>query len=119
MPSAVALRIRGVALAAFAAVPLAFFVACTVAQGTTPSCVPNVDANGIKTGVENGCSGFAICDVNPNSPAECCKKADGTAFTGSELALCLYAYGAGPAPTSSATTGGSTSTGAGGAGGGP
>jgi hypothetical protein len=106
----VAPTLRGVALVVLAAAPLLLLGACAVEQGTTPSCVPNVDANGVKAGVENGCTGFPICEADPKDPAACCKTADGIAYKGGELERCLYAYGAGTAPTSSATTSGSSSS---------
>lgn len=113
MPRSVAATFRALVLAVL---PLALLGACAVENGVTPTCVSDIDANGIKTGVENGCTGFAICrDSNGNEakPATCCKDAK-------DLDLCLFAYGVGAAPTTAATTTSTgTGTGSGGAGGGP
>jgi uncharacterized membrane protein YgcG len=127
-------QFRSLALAALVALPLALMGACTGETGVTPSCVPDVDANGIKTGVDKGCTGFAVCAANPAKPEVCCEVPDGGApMSESDHALCLFAYGAGPAPTTAATstgtgtgtssgtssgTGTSSGSGSGGAGGG-
>jgi hypothetical protein len=113
--------VRALAIAVLAALPIAQIGACSGETGVTPTCVPNIDENGIQIGVDDGCTGFAVCAANPAKPATCCKSADGKELTGSELSLCLFFYGAAPAPTSSATSTGSstsTGTGSGGAGGG-
>ena len=114
MPRPLAPTFRAFAIAVLAALPLVALGACATESGVTPSCVPDVDSNGV-TPVENGCTGFAICAENPDNPAACCKSADGTAYTGDQLAFCLLSYGVG-APTSAASTS-STGTGSGGGGG--
>jgi hypothetical protein len=119
MPRPLAPTFRAFAIAVLAALPFALVGACTVENGVTPTCVPDIDSNGIKTGVENGCTGFAICRDsagNNADPATCCKAADGTPYAGSELSSCLLAYGVGAPTTAASTT--SSGTGSGGAGGG-
>lgn len=115
---------RSLAIAVLAALPLMQIGACQAGdEGVTPSCVPDIDENGIQTNVENGCTGYAICAANPSKPKECCKGDDGKYLTGGELDLCLFFYGAHAAPTTAATSTGtgtstSTGTGSGGTGGG-
>ena len=121
MPRPLAPSFRALAIAVLAALPFALLGACGTETGVTPTCVPNVDQNGVNPSVENGCTGFAICAENPSNPAVCCREADvdggkGAPYTGSELTFCLLAYGV-AAPTSAASTT-STGTGSGGAGGG-
>ena len=109
MPRSVAPLFRALTIAALLASPFALIVACGSESGVTPTCVSDVTEAGIKPGVDGGCTGFAICEENPSKPATCCKTADGTKFTGTELSDCLFAYGAGPAPSTAAATTGSGS----------
>lgn len=103
------------AIALLAALPLAFLGACATETGVTPTCVPNVDANGVDPGVENGCTGVAICAQNPTNPAACCNDGDGGMYTGDKLAFCLLSYGIGaPTSGSGASTTSSGTSGAGG-----
>ncbi len=105
---------RSLAIAVLVALPIALIGACAGETGVTPNCVPNVSDSGIQTNVDNGCTGFAICDKNPKDARACCKSEDGGTLPKSELDLCLFGYGAGPAPsTAAATTGTSTGTGTG------
>lgn len=105
---------RSFAIAVLVALPIAQIGACGGETGVTPSCVPNVSDSGIQTDVDNGCTGFAICDKNPKDPRACCTSEDGGTLSDGDLALCLFGYGAGPAPsTAAATTGTSTGTGTG------
>ena len=120
MPRPFAPSFRALAFALVAAIPFASLGACGTESGVTPTCVPNVDANGVNPNVENGCSGFAICAANPTNPMACCREADvdggkGLAYTGDKLAFCLLSYGI-AAPTSAASTT-SSGSGTGGAGG--
>jgi hypothetical protein len=121
MPRPLATPFRALAIAVLVALPFAFLGACGSETGVTPGCTPNVDANGVNTSVESGCTGFAICAENPSNPAVCCREADvkgskGPAYTGEKLAFCLLSYGVG-APTSAASSSSSSassSTGTGG-----
>lgn len=123
MPRSVAPWFRGLMAAALVTLPLVLIGACTSESGVTPNCVNDIESTGIKPGVDGGCTGFAVCAGHESDPAFCCKAADGKKFTGDELALCLFAYGAGLPPTTAAATsssssGSSSSTGTGGADGG-
>ena len=87
MPRPFAPSFRALALALVVALPFAFLGACATETGVTPTCVPNVDANGVNTSVENGCTGVAICAENPTNPLACCREADvdggkGPTYTG-------------------------------------
>jgi hypothetical protein len=105
---------RSFAIAVLVALPIAQIGACGGETGVTPSCVPNVSDSGIQTNVDNGCTGFAICDKNPKDARACCKSEDGGTLSDGDLALCLFGYGQGPAPSAAAaTTGTGTSTGTG------
>ena len=115
MPRPFAPSFRALALALLAALPFASLGACATETGVTPTCVPNVDGNGVNPDVENGCTGFAICAKNPTNPAACCTGEGGGMYTGDKLAFCLLSYGIG-APTSGSGAS-STSSGTGGAGG--
>lgn len=75
--------------------------ACTAGEGATPTCVQDVSANG-NADLDNGCNQFAACRADPlntNSPilpaTECCKSPPitGSPFQGTELKICLCAYG--------------------------
>lgn len=66
---------------------------CSDPTTLTPICTENVDQDGIHP-VAGGCEGFAVCAVNPSSPAACCVTADGGALPDSDRASCLYGYGA-------------------------
>jgi hypothetical protein len=111
MPRPLAPTFRAFAIAVLVALPFALVGACTAETGVTPSCVPDVDSNGINTHVDGGCTGFATCVSDagvPMDPAVCCK-----AYMGNELALCLTEFGVSGPTTGASTTGG----GSGGAGG--
>jgi hypothetical protein len=114
MPRSVAPLFRALALAALVAAPFALLGACSSESGVTPTCADNLGAAGIDPKVDGGCTGFAICAANPSKPSVCCTSADGKAFTGEELAVCLFGYGAGPAPSTAAASSSSSSTGSGG-----
>jgi len=94
--------------------------ACTAGDGTTPTCKPDLDANGNKH-LPDGCDPFAVCrglgnELNSDAPIlkaeECCKDSEGNPFQGQLLKLCLYGYG----ETVDLSTSASTSSGAGGGG---
>ena len=99
---------------------------CTAGDGTSPTCKPDLDANG-NMNLPDGCDPFAACrgkgnDLNSDAPIlpakECCTDADGNPFQGDLLDICLYGYGEKELSSSASTTGGGGSDGAGGAGGG-
>jgi hypothetical protein len=92
-------------LAAAAIAACAALAACSTVVGTTPDCTYNLDGGSIQN-IPNGCEQFAPCldkDGNEQDPHACCVDSSGMPLTGTDLATCLYGYGAGPAPT----TGGS------------
>jgi hypothetical protein len=101
--------------------------ACTTEDGTTSSCVADVDQSGNRSGgssaIEDGCNPFPACVVDGKAvdARQCCVDADGNAFTGRQLDECLYGFGAlGSINVSSSTTtsgGGAGGDGEGGAGG--
>lgn len=108
--SRTSLLVRLGAVAACAA--CAALGACSSSDGQTPSCTPNVTANGIQN-LPDGCEQFPPCtDANGDTqPASyCCADAG-------DVASCLYAYGAGPAPTGGAGGATGSSSSSGGAGG--
>jgi hypothetical protein len=98
--------------------------ACTAGDGTTPTCKPDLNANGNQH-LADGCDPFAACrgkgnELNSDAPIlpaeECCKDDNGTPFQGQLLKLCLYGYGETVDLTISSAS--SSSSGAGGGGGG-
>lgn len=103
-----ALAPRLVILAALGLAGLALAPSCGNPDGTTPTCTPDVDANGNKH-LPDGCNPFPKCDKGPAS--ECCK-----GLTGSDLANCLYGFGEGTVSSSSSGAGGKGSGGSGGKG---
>jgi hypothetical protein len=69
---------------------------CSSEEGTTPTCKPDVTADGHDK-VDDGCNPFATCVIDDQAaPAtECCKGFDEGTY---EREACLYGYGAGPEP---------------------
>jgi|HubBroStandDraft_6_1064221.scaffolds.fasta_scaffold102645_3 hypothetical protein len=102
--------------------------ACSSTGGVTPTCTYNVDDAGNIDPSATGCVQFATCydDAgNAAAPATCCVyPGDGGPYVGSDLANCLYGYGACPmiqtddAGNSTCDGGPGGGTGGGGAGGG-
>jgi hypothetical protein len=72
--------------------------ACSESDGVTPTCTYNVDDAGNVDPTSNGCVQFPTCydDAGvPQAPASCCVyPGDGGPYVGSDLANCLYGYGA-------------------------
>lgn len=90
-------------------------LACTSEDSKTPECA-DVEA----------CNPPPICAEAPEDPVQCCKDAEGNPFEGSDLALCMIAFGEDPPAGvggngatggTSAGGGGAAPGGAGGAGG--
>jgi hypothetical protein len=69
------------------------FAACANPDTQTPTCVNNVGDAGLMN-VDGGCEGFAICigsNGHATAAVNCCV-GDAGAFTGNDLATCLYGF---------------------------
>jgi hypothetical protein len=107
--------LRAAIVAAFVVGALASLAApgCSSESDTNATCKPNVTSDGIVQ-MDDGCDTFAACiiDGKKQDPSACCAGLDG-----SDLAQCLYGYGAGvPMGTGGGGTGGTTGSGTAGGG---
>ena len=123
MPLPSAAKLLTVVLAGAVTAAVVAGGACGGSDGITPTCTYNVDdAGNILPDPDGGCVQFLTCNVGDGNAANCCLDADGGTLTGSDLANCLYGYGACPNiqtddAGNSTCDGGTSGTGGGGTGG--
>lgn len=113
------MRTLSLSIAPWLMTALVAFAACTTEDGTTPSCINDVNQDGIHRGNDigsDGCNPAPPCRnkngqvvSDPENEELCCKGLEGL-----DMQACLYGYGA----IESVSGGTSSSTGGGSGGGG-